>query len=141
MLLFLSNLRAWFHTKNFLSTSSPESYFHLGLRLLFSLLHYLLEFICDHFRRECLSSCTAQVHAHLHVCTVKNNLPVTGSLRPPPQDFLLRIQLLRYFCDMSVVHDHCAIKAEIIKKKKTKASLLRRYSTLNPAITKESFDR
>lgn len=59
-----------------------QSYFHLGLRLLFSLLHYLLEFICDHFRRECLSSCTAQVHAHLHICTVKNNLPVTGSLRP-----------------------------------------------------------
>lgn len=87
ILLFLSNLRAWLHTKKFLSTSSPESYFHLGLRLLFSLLHYLLEFICDHFRRECMSSWTAQVHAHLHSCTVKNNLPVKGSLGPHLRTF------------------------------------------------------
>lgn len=70
----------------------------------------------------------------------KKQLACNRVFETPPQDFLLRIQLLRYFCDMSVVHDHCAIKAEIIKKKK-KASLLRRYSTLNPAITKESFDR
>lgn len=68
-----------FHTENFLSRSSPHSYFHLGLTL-FSLLHYLPELNCEHFRRGCLSSRTAQVHGYLHSCTINNSLPGTGSL-------------------------------------------------------------
>lgn len=69
-----------FHTENFLSRSSPQSYFHLGLTLHFSLLHYLPDFNCELFRRGCLSSCIAQVHGYLHSCPINNSLPVTVSL-------------------------------------------------------------
>lgn len=61
-----------------------------------------------HVFMDCTSSCTfALMYSEKQLACKR----VFGT---PPQDFLLRIQLLRYFCHMSVVHDHCAIKAEII---------------------------
>lgn len=62
----------------------------------------------------CTSSCTFAVMNN------KKQLACNKVFGTPPQDLLLRIQLLSYFCDMSVMHDHRAIKAKIIRKKRGK---------------------
>lgn len=69
----------------------------------------------------CTSSCTFALMYN------KKQLACNRVFGTPHQDFLLRIQLLRYFCDTSVGHDHCAIKAVNIFLKKGK------FAVLNPA--------
>lgn len=69
-----------FHKENFLSRSSPQPYFHICLTLYPSLLHYLSEFNCEHFKTGCVSPHAAAAHQYLHSCTINNSSPMTEPL-------------------------------------------------------------
>lgn len=69
-----------FHKENFLRRSPPQPYFHIGLMLYPSLLHYVSEFNCEHFMTGCVSPHAAPAHRYLHSCTINNSLPVTEPL-------------------------------------------------------------